>query len=78
MRIDTGIFEDGDPRGTLEGPRVALDSSKPALRTCRYCGHDTGVNEGPKGPHGDGIRCEACWRHLGWLPKAATAIDLIE
>jgi hypothetical protein len=47
---------------------VCLDGSKPALRPCRYCGSVSGVLTGPKGPHYDGVQCEECHRHLGWLP----------
>jgi hypothetical protein len=70
MFIKTGIFEDGDPCGLLTGQRVALDSSFPALKICRFCKHETGVLTGPSGPHRDGVRCEKCYRHLGWLPPS--------
>lgn len=58
----------GTSESLLSGTQVALDGSKPALRPCRYCGHQFGVLTGPKGPHHDGVRCGQCARHLGWLP----------
>jgi len=59
---------------------VSLDGSKPALRPCRWCGSCEGRLDEPRGPHGHGIRCNGCNRHLGWLPKekALDDFDLIE
>lgn len=82
MIIKTGIYEDGDPCGLLAGPRVGLDSSFPALRPCRFCSHTTGVLIGPTQHHADGVRCEKCHRHIGWLPASfhglAEPFDVIE
>lgn len=78
MQIDTGILDDGDPCGMLVGERIALDSTLPALRPCRWCGHERGVKTGPKGPHHDGVRCEKCHSHIGWLPPPASDFELIE
>lgn len=69
MFIKTGS-EVEDSWNVLSGPRVTLDASFPALKVCRFCGHETGVLTGPKGPHKEGVRCEACYRHLGWLPPS--------
>lgn len=69
MEIKTGSFSD-ENRNVLAGRRVALDSSFPALKPCRFCKHETGVLTGPSGPHVEGVRCEACYRHIGWLPPA--------
>lgn len=60
------------------GTHVRLDGSKPALRPCRYCGSTSGVLTGPKGPHHDGVRCDKCGRHLGWLPPPPEEDPLIE
>ena len=63
---------------------IDLDGSCPALRPCRYCGHDGSARlYGPVPPHGMGVRCTACGRALGWLPKSKTGhaeddFDLIE
>lgn len=62
---------------------VTLDGSLPALRPCRWCKADAGYVLPPKGPHGEGVRCAECERHLGYLPKrrqteAADDFDLIE
>ena len=62
------LFDTGEDQCPLAGERVALDGSLPALRPCRWCGHNEGVKTGPKGPHHDGVRCANCLRHLGWLP----------
>lgn len=72
--VDTGAGDDCP----LDGARVALDGSKPALRPCRYCGGVVGVLTGPKGPHHDGVRCSSCLRHLGWLPPPTGDDPLIE
>jgi hypothetical protein len=74
FRVDTG----NDAQGLLAGPRVDLDGSKPALRPCRFCSGLVGVLTGPTGPHHDGVRCEACTRHLGWLPPPRDDLDMIE
>ena len=47
-----------------------LDGAVPALKRCRYCGHRTGFLEDGAGPHGLGVRCDGCERHIGFLPKA--------
>ena len=47
---------------------VALDSTLPALRPCRYCGHEHGYLTGTVGVHHDGVRCAQCERHIGWIP----------
>lgn len=64
------------------GELVRLDGSKPALNQCRFCGNGEGRLSEPKGPHGCGVRCTSCERHLGWLPRPkvepAEDIDLIE
>jgi len=73
MLFDIGM--DGCP---LEGERVELDSSLPALRPCRYCDSKLGVKTGPKGPHHDGVRCAECLRHLGWLPPPVEDFEVIE
>lgn len=54
---------------------VTLDGAKPALRPCRYCGSALGYLGDPKGPHGNGVICADCDRHLGWLPKDKPAGD---
>lgn len=82
MEIKTGS-DHVEAWNILAGPRVALDASWPALKPCRFCGHGTGVLTGPKGPHADGVRCEKCYRHIGWLPPAyhgedADVLDLFE
>ncbi|WP_157057547.1 hypothetical protein [Loktanella sp. 3ANDIMAR09] len=82
MEIKTGSA-DVEAWNILEGPRVTLDASWPALKPCRFCNHTTGVLTGPKGPHADGVRCEKCYRHIGWLPPAyhgdsASDMSLIE
>jgi hypothetical protein len=74
----SGLFTERDGADA-----VTLDGSKPALRPCRYCGHLHGVLQEPKPPHGQGVRCGSCDRHLGWLPKPQPAepddhFDLIE
>lgn len=51
------------------GEIIALDGSKPALRPCANCTSTSGLLLQPKPPHGPGVRCAACGRHLGWLPK---------
>ncbi len=57
--------------------KLPLDSSIPALRPCRYCGGGFGLVDSAKGPHGNGILCSACLRHIGWTPLGwrPTAID---
>lgn len=39
-------------------------------RPCRMCGHHGphAITDGVAG-HQAGVRCQACERHLGWLPK---------
>lgn len=74
MEIKTGSNE--QEWNVLAGTRVTLDASWPALKPCRFCGHHTGVLTGPKGPHAEGVRCEACYRHIGWLPPAYNGDDL--
>lgn len=54
---------------------IALNGSRPALRQCRYCGSTLGYIGEAKGPHGNGVICADCERHLGWLPKAKPAGD---
>ena len=54
---------------------LPLDGSAPARRACRYCGSVHGRLDPPKLPHGQGVRCDACGRHLGWLPKAKADAD---
>ena len=50
---------------------IDLDGSLPALRPCRFCGHEgKALLYGPKPPHGMGVRCPSCERALGWLPRA--------
>lgn len=63
MNIKTGLLRE-------ERKRVNLDSSFPALRPCRFCGHKTGVLTGPTDLHAEGVRCEKCHRHIGWLPAS--------
>lgn len=80
MEIKTGSGSQ-ENWNVLTGKRVALDSSFPALKPCRFCAHTVGVLTGPNGPHTDGVRCEACYRHIGWLPPAydlADDFDVIE
>ena len=74
MTIKTG--NNDDDWNILAGKRIPLDRSFPALKPCRFCAHETGVLTGPKGPHTDGVRCEKCYRHLGWLPPAFGCADL--
>jgi len=74
MEIKTGSLFD-DRGNTIAGKRVALDASFPALKPCRFCGHLTGVLTGPSGPHSEGVRCEACFRHIGWLPPSYNGSD---
>lgn len=48
---------------------IPLDGSAPALKHCRFCGCPDGVLQPERPPHGRGVRCADCNRHLGWLPK---------
>lgn len=66
FQIDTGF--------TLRN-QVNLDGSRPALRPCRFCGSTIGYLTGPSGPHDNGVRCECCKRHLGWLSKPPPLFD---
>lgn len=52
------------------GDTIALDGSAPALKPCRYCRHGWGAVQFPRPPHGHGIICKGCKRHIGWLPKS--------
>lgn len=75
------LFADGEPRGFADlsdKPPVKLDGSKPALKPCRWCGSQWGYHTGPTGPHHDGIRCNDCERHLGWLPSPNSAASVID
>lgn len=71
-------MDDGWPPSLFPNEsRVELDGSLPALRPCRFCGSSDGVLEPGKGPHGKGVRCERCLRHIGWLPKADADEDAL-
>lgn len=51
------------------GQRVKLPEA------CPNCGLSwLGITTGPKGPHFNGVRCDACGSFLGWAkrPKGAT------
>lgn len=37
---------------------------------CRYCGGESVRLTEAKGPHGSGVTCNDCDKHLGWMPKA--------
>jgi hypothetical protein len=50
--------------------RVKLDGTLPALRPCRSCGHTVGYHSDGAAQHAGGVRCDACDRHTGWLPKS--------
>src|SRR6266511_2393672 len=65
--IQGDLFGSADP---LIGLHVQLDRAVDHRQPC----HDNIVElcTGP-GPHAYGLRCSACGRHRGWLPKAAVA-----
>lgn len=54
---------------------VSLDGSKPALRPCSRCASRAGLLLPAKPPHGEGVRCATCGKHLGWLPKPRDSSD---
>lgn len=60
----------GDGPPPAPGSTVPLAAPRGALQPCRYCGGRTGLVVPGTGPHGAGVKCGGCSRHLGWLPRS--------
>lgn len=57
---------------------VLLDGSMPAVPAPPEGGHGWGLIVIGSGPHGVGVRCDCCDRHLGWLPREVEEEPIID
>jgi superfamily II DNA or RNA helicase len=60
------------PSGSTVPKEERMVTAAKAGRACG-CGSQFWKVEPPKGPHAAGLRCAACGRHGGWLPKGRAA-----